>query len=197
MSSPGTRPRTIENRRASGERTPELPLIVGGRPTELEFEEPPASLDQWAQAAWREVVPALVAAKLIDRVDHQALESYALHMGRARALREEIEWLHEQPKYDRDGRITNARRVGKRLRRRTLSEQFRAQTARGFTSNPLLSQEREALREARMIGEQLGLNPVGRTRLVGKAPKRSALSTLTGSLPRPQLVPDPAEEVTA
>ena len=69
---------------------------------------------------------------------------------------------------------------------------FVSRSVRGFTANPLLAQEREALREARMIGELLGLNPVGRTRLVGKQPKGRGLAGLTANLPRPQLqaVPD-------
>lgn len=153
------------------------------------METPPRGLDRWARAAWREVVPQLVASRLIDRVDRHALEAYALHMGRARALREEIEYVHEEPIIDPEtGLIINTRTVGKRLRRRSLTEQFRAKTERGFTSNPLLSQEREALREARMMGELLGLNPVGRTRLVGKGkPDRNGLGAINSGLPRPAL----------
>lgn len=183
------KPRTLESRRNAGEPVTGLPLIVGGRPTESELERAPNGLDKWARAAWREVVPQLVQAKLIDRVDRQALEAYALHLGRARALREAIEWEHEEPRYNKlDGTLMNEATIGRRVRRKTLDEQFRARTVRGFTSNPLLSQEREALREARMMGELLGLNPVGRTRLAGKTgPKRAGLASLTDSLPRPQL----------
>lgn len=179
MPTRGPKPRTIEERRLAGEQGQVLPFVVGGRPKLDELDTPPDSLDRWGQAAWREVVPQLVASKLVDRVDMHALEAYALHMGRARALREAIEWVHHPS--------------GKRKRRKSLEEQFMATTARGFTSNPLLSQEREALREARMLGELLGLNPVGRTRLTGKQPKRQGLANLTGELPRPQLVPDAAE----
>jgi P27 family predicted phage terminase small subunit len=171
-------------------------MVVGGRPAEGEMDTPPANLDKWAKAAWREVVPHLIAGKLIDRVDRQALEAYCLHVGRARALREEIEWVHEQPRWDEEGQLENAKTVGRRLRHRTLSEQFTAVTARGFTSNPLLSQEREALREARMAGELLGLNPVGRTRLVGKNPKGKGvgLGALTAGLPPLRVVPPEGEE---
>lgn len=189
MPKAGPKPRTLEERRAAGEPQSQLPVVVGGRPTLDELERPPAGLDKWARAAWREVVPQLVVAKLIDRVDRQALEAYATHVGRARALREEIEWAHEEHEYDEAGTLTNAKTAGRRTHRRSLSEQFRAVTARGFTSNPLLSQEREALREARMMGEVLGLNPVGRTRLVGKNPKGRGvgLAGLTAGLPQPQL----------
>ena len=108
---PQTRkPRTIESRRASGEATP-LPYVVGGRPTQDEMGAP-ASLDRWGRAAWREVVPLLLASKLIDRVDRQALEAYALHMGRARALREEIEWAHIEAEYDDEGALLNSRGSG-------------------------------------------------------------------------------------
>lgn len=161
--------------------------MAGGRPREDEVSRPPAGLDKWAKAAWREVVPQLIESKLIDRVDRQAIESYALHMGRARALREAIEWEHEPAKFDREGELLNPKTAGRRVRRRTLEQSFMARTARGFTSNPLLSQEREALREARMMGELLGLNPVGRTRIAGKKPERSGLHNLTDTLPRPRL----------
>jgi P27 family predicted phage terminase small subunit len=189
------KPRTLENRRAAGEPVVTLPVLAGGRPSLAELQRAPAGLDRWARAAWAEVVPELYASKLVDRVDRQALEAYALHMGRARALREEIEWLHsstcecEGRELEQHGRGCT---LGKRIRRATLTEQFRATTARGFTSNPLLSQEREALREARMMGELLGLNPVGRTRLAGKDNKRAAsLGTLLAGLPaRPRLVPE-------
>jgi len=179
----GRKPRTIESRRDAGEVITTLPVVVGGRPTHDELASPPESLDEYGQQAWREVAQQLVDSKLIDRVDRQALEAYALHMGRARAIREEIEWMH----------FERGPRVGERKRRRTLSEQFRAVTARGFTSNPLLSQEREALREARMMGELLGLNPVGRTRLGSKTKERRGLQGLTGDLPRPIGLTRPAE----
>lgn len=194
----GRRPRSLEDRRAAGEPITTLPIIVGGRPTEDELERPPAGLDRWARAAWREVVPQLIEAKLIDRVDRQAVEAYVVHVGRARALREAIEWVHwhtcECPERAAEVHVRGCR-LGTRMRRATVDEQFRAQTVRGYTSNPLLSQEREALREARMMGEQLGLNPVGRARLaVGNPKKRTGLRSITDSLPapRPVAVPDQA-----
>lgn len=169
MAESGPRPRTLESRRADGEPLEVLPLVVGGRPTEADLARPPAGMNRYARAAWHEVVPLLVAAKLIDRVDSQQLESYCMQVGRARALREAIEWEH-------DGK-------GRRVRQRTLEEQFVTKTQRGFTSNPLLSQEREAWREARMLAESLGLNPVGRTRLVGRKPQRTGLAALQAGLP--------------
>lgn len=196
MARDGHKPRTLESRRAAGEPVSELPVLVGGRPTLDELARAPVGLDKYARAAWHEVVPQLVEAKLIDRVDRHALEAYALHMGRARALREAIEWEHHTtcecpPDGPHVTRGPGRCRLGERVRRRTLEEQFTARTARGFTSNPLLSQEREALREARMMGELLGLNPVGRTRLGMKKPKGANLGALTGALPRPALVAVP------
>lgn len=203
MAIQGTRgkPKSTERRRAEGQRVPVLPVLAGGRPTAEELAQPPAGLDSWAQAAWSEVAQQLVDSKLIDRVDRHALEAYALHMGRARALREAIEWEHydtcqcpdeeaEEPAH-REGC-----RLGQRKRRRSLEQQFMARTARGFTSNPLLSQEREALREARMMGELLGLNPVGRTRLQGgkNAPKGAGLGALTADLPPLHVLPDAVGE---
>jgi P27 family predicted phage terminase small subunit len=182
------KPRTLEERRLAEEPVAILPVIVGGRPAEEELERAPSSLDKYGKAAWREVVPQLIEARLIDRVDRQALEAYALHVGRARALREAIEWEHEAPKYNAlDGTLMNPKTIGRRLRRRTLDEQFRARTARGFTSNPLLAQERDALREARLCAEVLGLNPVSRTRLAKGRKERSGLGALTGDLPMPAL----------
>lgn len=177
------KPRTLEERRLAGEPATELPVIAGGRPTDGELERPPASLDKWAKAAWREVVGMLIAGKLIDRVDAQALEAYALHMGRARALREAIEWVHEEPQYSEAGELLNPKTLGRRIRRKTLDEQFRARTVRGTTSNPLLAQERDALREARLCAENLGLNPVSRTQLAKGRKERTGLGSLTGALP--------------
>jgi P27 family predicted phage terminase small subunit len=195
----GRKPRTLEARRSAGEVLTVLPVIVGGRPSETEMERPPASLDRWGKAAWREVVPLLVHAKLIDKVDRQAVEAYALHMGRARALRETIEWVHwddcECPQEDgEEPHHVPGCRLGRRRRGRSLEEQFMARTQRGYTSNPLLSQEREALREARMMGELLGLNPVGRTRMTGAKKKPNGLGALVDSLPVPQLRAVPADE---
>lgn len=191
--------RSLEDRRASGEDIPHLPLIVGGRPSADELERPPRDMDKWARAAWREVVPQLVAAKLIDRVDRQALEAYCTHLGRARAIREAIEWVHhttcECPERLAEQHVRDCR-LGTRARRATLDEQVRARTTRGTSGNPLLSHEREALREARMMAELLGLNPVSRTRLAaGKPKQRTGLAGLNASLPSPRLavVPDDPE----
>lgn len=183
------KPRTLEERRLDEEPVTILPVIVGGRPRESDLARPPASLDRWAKAAWREVVPLLIEGKLMDLVDRQALEAYALHMGRARALREAIEWEHEEPRYDvLTGAMLNPKTAGRRVRRKTLDEQFRARTVRGYTSNPLLAQERDALREARLCAEVLGLNPVSRTKLAKGRKERAGLGSLTDALPRPKLV---------
>lgn len=184
MSNP---PRTLEDRRASGEVLDRLPLVVGGRPSRDEMATPPAGLDKYARAAWREVCGLLVEAKLIDRVDRQQLEGYCMQVGRARAIREEIEWEHEGPAYDMDRRLTNPKTVGRRVRRRSLHEQLVAKTTRGTSANPLLAHEREAWKEARLLAEGLGLSPVGRTKLVGKRPERHGLAGLTAGLPRPTL----------
>jgi len=219
----GRKPISLEARRAAGEVGPELPVIVGGRPSLEEWREAPRELctcpakgaihHPWcAITYWSEVVPQLVDAKLIDRVDRGALVSYVMHMSRAGAIREEIEWEHHDtcacPRPPAEPvalgraalpspeplRHVRGCQLGKRVRRRTLREQFVSRSVRGFTSNPLLAQEREALREARMIGELLGLNPVGRTRLQGgkNAPKGRGLAGITSGLPRPSLV-QPAE----
>lgn len=221
----GRKPLSIEARRARGEDVPELPIIVGGRPSADEWQEAPAELctchtrgrrhATWcAELVWIEVVPQLIQAKLIDRVDRGAVIAYCVHRSRAAALREEIEWEHHEtclcprpeaapaplgvasiaPEPDRHVRGC---RLGKRARRRTLREQFVSRSVRGYTSNPLLAQEREALREARMQGELLGLDPVGRTRLQGgNKPKGRGLAGITAGLPRPTLV-HPAEPVAA
>lgn len=221
--STGRKPTSLEARRARGESVSELPVIIGGRPSLDELQEAPPDLctchlgkrhAQWcAVIAWREVVPELVGSKLIDRADLGAVRSYCVHMSRAAAIREEIEWEHHDtcacpsdgpnpvarlgapsPLAAVPARHVRGCRLGKRARRRTLREQFVSRSVRGFTSNPLLMQEREALREARMIGELLGLNPVGRTRLVGKQPKGRGLAALTTHLPRPALAKAAGEQ---
>lgn len=191
--------RTLESRRAAGEAVTTLPIVVGGRPEPDEWQEPPEDLcsckgtkhhEPWcASSVWREVVPQLVAAKLIDRVDRGAIEGYCVQVGRARALREEIEWDHEDPKHDiLTGRLLNARTAGRRTRRKTLHEQLRAKTTRGVSANPLLAHEREAWKEARLLALDLGLSPVSRTKLVGRGKERRGLGGLTEGLPeRPPL----------
>jgi P27 family predicted phage terminase small subunit len=191
--------RSLEERRAAGEAVSHLPIVVGGRPELPEMEDPPADLcsckgtkhheGYCAAAVWREVVPQLVAAKLIDRVDRGAIEGYCVQVGRARALREEIEWEHEPARHDAlTGRLLNPKTAGRRTRRKTLHEQLRAKTTRGVSANPLLAHEREAWKEARLLALDLGLSPVSRTKLVGKRPERRGLGALTGDLPeRPPL----------
>lgn len=212
---------SIEARRAAGESVPDLPVLVGGRPSLADLAAPldlctctdratrkTRHRDWCAIVAWEEVAPGLVEAKLLDRVDHPALRAYALHTGRARGLREEIEWEHHEtcscpsealeeapralgappPAAAPPAVHVRGCRLGKRSRRRTLREAYIARSVRGMTANPLLAQEREALREARMMGELLGLNPVGRTRLLGKTPRGRGLAGLTANLPRPTLV---------
>jgi P27 family predicted phage terminase small subunit len=188
----GAKPKPIEQReRTSRDPFLPLPVLVGGRVPDAEWLGPcPDTLDAYGRAAWDEVVPMLMGANILDRVDVHIVEAYCLHMGRARALREAIEWKHVSectcPEQDHDP--TMGCKLGTRIRRLSPEESFTAITARGFTSNPLLSQEREALREVRYIGELLGLNPVGRARLaMAKAgPRKGAgLSTVTGALPKP------------
>lgn len=190
--------RTLESRRNSGERVSSLPLIVGGRPEPDEWGEAPPELCicpprkrthlWWCPAdVWAEIVPQLVEANLIDRVDRQGVMGYCIQVGRARALREEIEWDHEPARYSLDQVLQNPKTVGKRTRRRTLTEQLRARTTRGVSANPLLAHERDAWREARLMALDLGLNPVSRTKIraAGKGERRGrGLEALNDGLPR-------------
>lgn len=181
--------RSLEARRNEGEDVVQLPIIVGGRPSAGEFGRAPAGLDKFARAAWNEVAAYLIEAKLMDRVDRAVLEGYSVQVGRARALREEIEWEHEPERRDAlDGKLLNPRTAGRRVRRRGISEQLRARTTRGTSANPLLAHEREAWKEARLLALDLGLSPVGRAKLVGKGGSSErrgrGLAALEAQLPR-------------
>jgi P27 family predicted phage terminase small subunit len=83
----GRKPIPVEQRHREGNasktKLPE-PLLVAGRPTFAELEEPPAHLPVEAKAFWRDSVVRLIEVGIVDRVDIPVLEQLAVQYARIR-----------------------------------------------------------------------------------------------------------------
>ena len=160
----GRKPTPIEIRRQTGnpQRRP-LPQArtVGGRaqPGDIAV---PEHFTAHQVRAWEEVTADLIHADLFDKADRYVVEAFAGQMGRLRELRE---FLNALPAGE--GRLL-------------------AETVRGtWTSNPLLTQERECAKEVRMLAGELGLTAIARTRLGVRDKKRTGLAGLVGGAGAP------------
>lgn len=155
----GRKPTPIEIRAATGnpQRRPlPTPRVVGGRSSGAPSGAPDHFTDHQA-AVYREAKRLLVDGGVYDLADEFAVEAFAQAMGRAREIREFLMSLDAG-----NGRLL-------------------ADTVRGtWTANPLLAKETEALREARLYGEVLGLNAVSRTRLGLRDKRRTGLAAIVG-----------------
>lgn len=120
----------------SHQKRPDM-VTVGGRPVPSELAEPPADLQEPGQAWWREVVPHLVDAGLLDRVDVGLLTMAAAQWQRA----------------------FYARRV-------LAQEGMFATGSQGqVVAHPAVRMERDATREFSRLCEQLSIGPWGRARM--------------------------------
>ena len=153
-----TSPTPIEVRRRTGNRARRpLPVArtVGGR-AKGKVPVPDHFTDYQAEA-WHQVTTDLIAGELFDQADRYVVEAFAQLMGRLREIREALNALP-------DG-----------------TERLLAETVRGtWTSNPLLTQERETARELRLLAGDLGLTALARTRLGLRDVKRTNLANLAG-----------------
>ena len=143
----GRKPTPTEVKRRNGnpgKRGLPQATLVGGR------RRPPAppQLSGPMATAWRYMVDDLEAGDVLDHADGGILEAAAVFWGRAREARSE---LRRQAEQHRRGR-------------RELSHLL-AETARGYTSNPLIAIERESWGQFRLIADNLGLSPNARARL--------------------------------
>lgn len=129
-------------------------VVVGGRSLDGKVPKPPPGLTSSMQSIWRVVIEDLIDAHIYDRVDVYAVEAFVVALGRAREAR------------------TILNRPGK------LEDRLLAPTVRGTMAHPLLTVERESLKEARLMGEMLGLSPSARSRLGLKRPTGKTLNDM-------------------
>jgi P27 family predicted phage terminase small subunit len=83
----GRKPQAIEERIKQGntQRRPlPEPVLIGGRPIEEEFAEPPEDLPEDGKDLWRTEIQRLVEVGAIDRVDRPALELLCITYAHAR-----------------------------------------------------------------------------------------------------------------
>lgn len=117
--------------------------------------------------AWKLMVADLEAGGVLDHADAGVLEAAAVFWGRAREARAEL----------RRQAVQHSRR------KRELSHLL-AETARGYTANPLIAIERESWGQFRLIADNLGLSPNARARL---GMVRRAQGTSTGATMKTEL----------
>lgn len=133
-------------------------VVIGGR-REGTIPRPPPGLTSSMRSIWRVVCGDLIAAHIYDEVDVYAIEAFCVVLGRAREARQVL---------NRPGKLT---------------DRLLAPTVRGTMAHPLLAVERESLKEARLMGEMLGLSPSARTRLGLKRPTGKTLKDMQGQAP--------------
>ena len=120
----------------------------------------PSGLRKEEQAAWRELVDEFGGRDVLQASDRTLLRSMALLLARLEDIRA---YLAKGASRKRDplGYLT-------------------ALTARGFTSNPLISQERETIKELRLLHERMERLLAGRGSSRNEKPK--SLSDMRRSL---------------
>ena len=145
--SAGRKPTPTEVKRRNGnpgKRGLPQATLVGGRKRPPQ----PPQLSGPMVTAWRLMVADLEAGGILDHADAGIVEAAAVFWGRAREARTELRRQAEQ----------HARG------RRELSHLL-AETARGYTANPLIAIERESWGQFRLIADNIGLSPNARARL--------------------------------
>lgn len=196
----GRKPVSAEEKRRDGDRShraPTMPALVAGRPDEDERIAPPPNLSRHQAGVWRIVLADLRAGGILDRADLSTVESFATALGHVREIRAALMIIRAVEK-----RVMAAEGAPDDPVRRALAKadlgHLLADAARGTQANPLLSQERGFLTEARQIGEHLGLSAMARTRLGLEAkgsikPKgmQGELDRKLGPSPRGQIFPTP------
>lgn len=138
------------------------PVLVGGRPTVAELQDPPAYLPEEAKDFWRDSVAQLVEVGIVDRVDRPVLEQLAVQYAR---IRQSQRVLAEQGHYVRGS-----------------SGQLRP--------HPALKIEQDSTVLFLRIAEHYALTPVARTRLgLAELHRRSLQQELQSGLKKPDLKP--------
>jgi P27 family predicted phage terminase small subunit len=112
-------------------------LLVSGRPTLAELQEPPEHIPAEAKDFWRDSVTRLIEVGIVDRVDVPVLEQLATQYARIR---------QSQRVLAQDGHFVRGS-VGQ------------------LREHPAMKIEREATRMFLQLAEHYALTPIARTRL--------------------------------
>lgn len=143
----GRKPKPTEEKRRTGNPgkrgLPQATLVGGRRPPAQ-----PPGLSAPMVAAWKVMVEDLTAGGVLDHADGGIIEAAAVFWGRAREARAEL-----------------TRQAAAHARKRRALPHLLAETARGYTANPLIAIERESWGQFRLIADNLGLSPTARARL--------------------------------
>lgn len=163
----GRKPKVAEQRRLEGDvshRPPTTPALVGGRPDEAERIVAPPNFSRHQAAVWKVVLADLREGGILDRADLATVEAFATAMGHVREIRAALKIIRSTEKRLMAAEDAPVDPIRAALAKADLGHLL-ADAARGTQANPMLSQERGFLTEARQIGEHLGISPMARTRL--------------------------------
>lgn len=202
----GRKPKVVEQRRLEGDvshRPPATPALIGGRPDDDEKIPAPPNFSRHQTAVWRVVLADLRDGGILDRADLSTVEAFATALGHVREIRAALKIIRSTEKSLMAAEGAPDDPVRSALAKADLGHLL-ADAARGTQANPMLSQERGFLTEARQIGEHLGLSPMARTRLGLEAkgsikPKgmQGELERKLGPSPRAPIFPTPTPGPTS
>lgn len=111
-------------------------LVVDNRGDMKEAPEPPEWIGEYAAAEWRRVAPDLVARGRLNEADLGTLESYCIAIGQVKEMQRQIAI---------EGAVIN-------------------DPKRGPRKHPAVSIRADAMTQARLLANELGLTPVSRQR---------------------------------
>jgi P27 family predicted phage terminase small subunit len=161
----GRKPKPVEQRIVEGNPRKHAipqPLLVAGRPTAHELDEPPDHLPPEAKQFWLTSVTRLIEVGIIDRVDVPVLEQLAVQYAR---IRQAQRVLAQDGHYSRGA-------------------------AGQLKEHPAMKIEQNATMMFLKIAEHYALTPIARTRLgLAELHRRSLASELNDGLGAPDLVP--------
>jgi P27 family predicted phage terminase small subunit len=161
----GRKPTPIEQRKRDGNpqnRPLPEPMLVAGRPTPNELNEPPAHLPEEAKDFWRESVARLIDVGIIDRVDVPVLEQMATQYAR----------------------IRQAQRV------LAVDGHFVRGSVGQLRPHPALKIEQDATTLFLKMAEHYALTPIARTRLgLAELHRRSLAEEINTNLAAPTFEP--------
>lgn len=180
----GRPPKPIEQHRREGTRpngrgsSDPKPVLLAGR----EVPDMPPGLPAEARPVWELVVADLKAGRVIDGADWPAIENFCVQVARARQARKAIEFEKREAAERRRRAPELLRQYEADMERWRAGELKSAPREPDVDMNPqshltqsgqkgakvqsvYLQVEREAWKEARQVGDTLGLSPSARARL--------------------------------
>jgi P27 family predicted phage terminase small subunit len=161
----GRKPKPVEQRVAEGNPRKHpipQPMLVAGRPSLHELDEPPEHLPPEAKEFWTTAITRLIEVGIIDRVDVPVLEQLAVQYAR---IRQAQRVLAEDGHYSRGA-------------------------AGQLKEHPAMKIEMNATTLFMKIAEHYALTPIARTRLgLAELHRRSLAVELNEGLGAPDLTP--------